>query len=121
MKLVLRKKTAEKTKARLIKRARIRKKVIGRPERLRVSVFKSLRGIYLQLIDDTKGHTLFALDTRHVKQKPTVEGAKVLGMEFGKKIVERGWRQVVFDRGGYPYHGKVKAIAEGIREAGVSI
>jgi large subunit ribosomal protein L18 len=121
MKLVFKKKSSEKLKSRLVKRARIRKKISGTPERLRLSVFKSNTGLYVQLIDDTKGHTLLSLSTSVLKLSGSIPSAKALGLEFGKQLLQKGSSSVVFDRGGYAYHGKIKAVAEGIREAGVNI
>ena len=121
MKLVLKKRSSDKVKSRLVKRARVRKKISGTPERLRLSVFKSNTAVYAQLIDDTKGHTLLALSTSALKLSGSAESAKVLGMEFGKKLLANGNATIVFDRGGYAYHGKIKAVAEGVREAGVNI
>jgi len=121
MKLILKKRSSAKTKARLVKRARVRKKIFGTPDRLRLSVFKSNRAVYAQLIDDTKGHTLLALSTAALKLNGSTESAKKLGIEFGKHLLEIGKDTIVFDRGGYAYHGKIKAVAEGVREAGVNI
>jgi len=121
MKLVLKKRSSEKLKSRLVKRARVRKKISGTPERLRLSVFKSNTGIYVQLIDDTAGHTLLALSTAALKLSGSTDSARKLGIEFGKKLIEKGSSTIVFDRGGYAYHGKIKAVAEGVREAGVNI
>jgi large subunit ribosomal protein L18 len=121
MKIVLKKRTSEKSKSRLVKRARVRKKIFGTPDRLRLSVFKSNTAVYAQLIDDTKGHTLLALSTAALKLNGSTDSAKKLGLEFGKRLLENGKGIIVFDRGGYAYHGKIKAVAEGVREAGVNI
>lgn len=121
MRIRRKKRTAAKVTARLVKRARIRKKVIGRAERPRLSVFRSNRAIYVQLIDDTQHKTILSLGTKHLNLKPTQEGARQLGLELGKKLMALGVKQVVFDRGGYLYHGRVKSLAEGVRETGVSI
>jgi large subunit ribosomal protein L18 len=121
MKLILKKKSSDKLKSRLVKRARTRKKISGTSKRLRLSVFKSNTSVYVQLIDDTKGHTLLSLSTVSLKLSGSVESAKKLGIEFGRRLLEKGNSTIVFDRGGYAYHGKIRAVAEGVREAGVNI
>ena len=103
---------------------RVRKKVFGTPERPRLVVYRSLKHIYAQIIDDTIGHTLVAassLDKEFPKGKrgSNVEGARIVGELIGKKAIEKGIKKVVFDRGGYKYHGRVKALAEGARAAGL--
>lgn len=108
----------------LIRRTRIKKgirrKISGTGEIPRISVFKSNRAIYAQLIDDLKGHTLTAASSRELgKENVTIEISKEVGKKFGEKAVAAGVEKVVFDRNGYPYHGKVKAFAEGAREAGL--
>jgi len=113
-----------KREKRLRRHKRVRKKVFGTPERPRLVVFRSLNHIYAQIIDDTIGHTLVSassLDPAFPKDKRggNVEGAKIVGELIGKRAVERGITKVVFDRGGYKYHGRVKALAEGAREAGL--
>lgn len=121
MKLSLKKRTSSKVKSRSVKRARVRKKVSGSPERPRLSVFKSNKGVYVQLIDDSKGHTVLSLSTSQLDLSGSTDSAKKLGLEFGKKLMSAGNAVVVFDRGGYAYHGKIKAVAEGVRESGVTI
>ena len=104
---------------------RIRKKVSGTQERLRLSVYRSLNHIYAQIIDDTKGSTLVAassLDSpiKEMEQhKGNVSAAKEVGGLLAKREQEKGIKKVVFDRGGYLYHGRVKALAEAAREAGL--
>ncbi len=103
---------------------RIRKKVVGTPARPRLCVYKSLRHIYAQLVDDSRGHTLVAASTldpeiRDRVKSPDVEAAKLVGQLLARRAVERGIREVVFDRSGYPYHGKVRALAEAAREGGL--
>ncbi|HIE47355.1 TPA: 50S ribosomal protein L18 [Candidatus Bipolaricaulota bacterium] len=103
---------------------RIRRKVVGTPERPRLCVYKSLRHIYAQLVDDSRGHTLVAASTldpeiRGQVKSPDVEAAKLVGQLLARRAVERGIREVVFDRSGYPYHGKVRALAEAAREGGL--
>jgi large subunit ribosomal protein L18 len=102
---------------------RIRKKLKGTPERPRLTVFRSVAHIYAQVIDDTKGVTLVAANTNE-KGGPDVPGGNVASArEIGKRVAERakeqGINKVVFDRGGYIYHGRVKALADAAREAGL--
>lgn len=121
MRLVSNKKTSKKVLSRLVKRARVRKKISGTDSRPRLSVFKSNTNVYVQLVDDLKGHTLCSLSTKDLKLSGTVDSAKKLGLEFGKIIIDKKVKTLVFDRGGYAYHGKIQAVAEGIRETGVTI
>jgi large subunit ribosomal protein L18 len=111
--------------ARMRKHARVRKKLSGTPERPRLNVFRSLTNIYAQIIDDSTGTTLVAassIDTA-IKAKLKFGGNKVAAKEVGKLIAEKasdkGIKLVVFDRGGYIYHGRVKELAEAAREAGL--
>ena len=106
--------------ARRRRHARVRAKVHGTTERPRLAVYRSNRSIYVQVIDDVKGHTLLAADSRTAGG----EGDKTMQAKaVGKLIAERakaaGIDTVVFDRGGYIYHGRVKAVAEGAREGGL--
>jgi large subunit ribosomal protein L18 len=103
---------------------RIRKKVMGTPERPRLNVYRSLNHIYVQLIDDLKGVTLAAASTADDRKGVRVTGGNVASAKMvGKKIAElakqQGVTKVVFDRGGYIYHGRVKAVADAAREAGL--
>ncbi|GBD22328.1 50S ribosomal protein L18 [bacterium HR28] len=105
---------------------RVRAKVFGTPERPRLNVFRSNKHIYAQIIDDTRGHTLVAASTleREVRERfpephPKVEEARVVGQVIGERALSKGITKVVFDRGGYKYHGRVKALAEGARAAGL--
>ena len=93
---------------------RIRAKMSGTSKKPRLCVFKSLKYIYGQLIDDEKGKTIIA-----VKGKSNISEAKKIGKMIAKKALEKKIEKVVFDRGGYKYHGRVKALAEGVREAGL--
>lgn len=107
--------------ARLVRHQRIRQTVIGTPDRPRLNVFRSARHTYAQVIDDSAGHTLAAAGTLELSDG---EYAKTdAAREVGKLVAERakanGVKQVVFDRGGYQYHGRVKALAEGAREEGL--
>ena len=104
---------------------RVRVRVHGTAQRPRLNVFRSLRHIYAQLVDDTVGHTLVSACTLDVglreeagKVKKT-EQAKLVGELLAKRALEKGVKQVVFDRGGYKYHGRVKALADGARSAGL--
>ncbi len=113
--------------ARLRRRARVRKRLSGTPERPRLNVFRSLSHIYAQVTDDTKGVTLAAASTldsdlRSANQlagKSKVDQAKLVGKLIAERAIEAGIREVVFDRGGYKYHGRVKALADASRKAGL--
>lgn len=112
-----------KTQRRQNIRYRIRRKVDGSTQIPRLSVFRSNSDIYVQLIDDTQGQTLAAASTKDkaiVAQKGTKsEKSKLVGEAIARKAVELGLKEVVFDRGGYLYHGRVKAVAEGARQGGL--
>ena len=104
---------------------RVRVQVRGTAERPRLNVFRSLRHIYAQLVDDTVGHTLASACTLdealrgEVEKLKKTEQAKLVGQMLAKRALEKGLKQVVFDRAGYRYHGRVKALAEGARSAGL--
>lgn len=104
---------------------RVRVQVHGTAERPRLNVFRSLRHIYAQLVDDTVGHTLASAGTLDAELRQGLgelkrtEQAKLVGQLLAKRALEKGVKQVVFDRGGYKYHGRVKALAEGARSAGL--
>lgn len=104
-------------------RYRIRKKVVGTSEKPRLSVFRSNTDIYVQMIDDDKAITLVAASSRDKDisaQKLTkVEKSKMVGLLIGRKALELGLKKCVFDRGGNLYHGRVKSVADGAREAGL--
>jgi large subunit ribosomal protein L18 len=116
-----------KTKARIRSHHRIRKIVNGTAERPRLSVFRSLKGMYVQAIDDEKGVTLSSASTLEKEfrdqGKPggNVEAAKAIGTTIAKRLLEKGVARAVFDRGGFLYHGRVKAVADAAREAGLEI
>ena len=112
-------KSQTKTESRLRRRIRIRAKVFGTPERPRLSVFKSNKFLYAQIIDDTQGVTLASANTKDMKGKTPRERAQEVGKELAKKAGEKKIENVVFDRGGYIYTGKIKAIADGAREGGL--
>jgi large subunit ribosomal protein L18 len=108
------------------RKARIRKRISGTPERPRLSVFRSARHIYAQVVDDTGGGTLAAASTLSPDLKGTLEAddktgaAKKVGALIAKMCLERKVEKVVFDRNGFLYHGRIKALAEAAREAGLS-
>ena len=110
-----------KPAARLRRRRRVRAKVTGTAARPRLSVFRSNRGIQAQLIDDVRGHTLAAVTWTEDELKPLgrMEQAKRAGEVLAERAKAAGVEECVFDRGGYRYHGKVKALAEGAREGGL--
>ncbi|HEY4362971.1 MAG TPA: 50S ribosomal protein L18 [Bryobacteraceae bacterium] len=100
---------------------RIRRRVTGTPERPRLAVFRSLKHIYAQVIDDVKGHTVVAASSaeENGKNGGNVTGAKQIGQLVAERAKDKGVKAVVFDRGGYLYHGRVKALAEAARAAGL--
>jgi large subunit ribosomal protein L18 len=116
------KKKTTRTRAKI----KIRKKISGTPERPRLSVYRSLDNIYAQIIDDTTGNTLVAFsslnkevmaDLKSVKGK--INKSKLIGSLLAKKALEKNIKSVVFDRSGFKYHGRVKALADGAREGGL--
>lgn len=107
-------------------KVRIRKTVFGTPERPRLTVYRSLHHIYAQIVDDTQGKTLLSAsskskDIQHELKavKSRMEVSKLVGAHAAKRALAMNIQQVVFDRNGYRYHGKVKALADGAREAGL--
>jgi len=118
---MIKKKSRNEIRLRIHKR--IRRKVRGTEERPRLAVFRSLNHIYAQVIDDRKGHTLAAASSLEksagVAGGGNVAGAKEVGKLIAQRAQEKGIKRVVFDRGGYLYHGRVKALAEAAREAGL--
>ena len=112
-------------KARLRRHRRVRAKISGTAERPRLNVFRSLGNIYVQVIDDVAGNTLVSASTvdrelrGQVEDKNKTEAAKMVGALVAQRAQALGIKQVVFDRGGYRYHGRVKALADGAREAGL--
>ncbi len=111
--------------ARLRRHLRVRKKVRGTEQRPRLCVYRSLTHIYAQVIDDDRGHTIVAASDVETnarsesKGKPKTDVAKLVGELIGKRAKEQGISSVVFDRGGYQFHGRVEALATGAREAGL--
>jgi large subunit ribosomal protein L18 len=113
---------AQKTLRRNRIRRSIRKRMKGTKEMPRLAVFRSNRDIYVQIIDDLAGHTLASASSRDKdasKKGNKSEVSKAVGAEIARRAVEAGITQVVFDRGGYLYHGRVKALADGAREGGL--
>ena len=114
-----------RAEARLKRHYRIRNKVNGTAQKPRLAVFRSNKHMYAQIIDDVAGNTIVAASTMEsdiaskVEFTSTVEAASAVGEAIAKKALEKGISEVVFDRGGYVYHGKVKALAEAAREAGL--
>ena len=98
---------------------RIRAKLSGTAERPRLNVYRSLNHIYAQVIDDQSGQTLVSASTIKLKTGGNVAAAKEIGKAVAEKAVEKGIKKVVFDRGGYLYHGRIKALADAAREAGL--
>jgi large subunit ribosomal protein L18 len=117
-----------KKQTRMKRKMRIRKKISGTSDRPRLTVFRSLKNIYAQIIDDTDGHTLVSASSIEKwdvegegkpKFESKVDEAKHIGQVIGKRSIEKGIQQVVFDRNGYLYHGRVKAVSDGARESGL--
>jgi len=111
--------------ARKRRHLRIRRKVTGTPKKPRLNVYRSLNEIYVQVIDDTKGHTLVSTSTidptlkKKFKGMTKKEKAKLVGQTIADRAKEKGIKSIVFDRGGYKYIGRVAALAEGARENGL--
>ncbi len=119
----IRRQTSEKQKIRFKRKKRIRSRIEGSAEMPRLAVFRSNKHLYVQLIDDQKGHTLVAASTgeEELKEKlgRTIGGAKTLGNLVAKRALAKKIVSVVFDRGGYLYHGRIKALADAAREGGL--
>jgi large subunit ribosomal protein L18 len=115
----------KKHELRIKRHARVRRKVAGTAERPRLAVFRSLHHIYAQVIDDSQGKTLAAASTvepdlrKSLKSGGNIDAAKAIGKLIGERARERGVEKVVFDRGGFMYHGRVQGLAEAAREAGL--
>ena len=118
-------KKRDRNEVRVIRHARVRKKISGTPEMPRLSVYRSNKHIQAQIIDDTKGVTLVAASTLDAALKGQLEdvdkkgAAKLVGKLLGERAVQAGIKNVVFDRGGYVYTGRVANVADGAREAGL--
>ncbi len=114
-----------KIEARDRRHNRVRKKVMGAPERPRLNVYKSLNHISVQIIDDFQGKTLVAASSNDkelkgkIKTGGNIEAAKTVGGLIAKRALDKGIKKIVFDRGGYLYHGRVKALADAAREGGL--
>ena len=114
-----------KKKARLKRKKRIRKHLVGTQQRPRLNVFRSSKHIYAQIIDDEHGNTLVAASSleKVVKEQPEFENkvaaAGFIGKLIGERAIKKGLKKVVFDRGGFLFHGRVKAVSDGAREAGL--
>jgi len=104
---------------RLKRKKRIRAKVSGTKSKPRLCVFRSLKGVYAQVVDDNSGRTLFSANLKEAKAKNNIEGAFEVGKIIAKKCKEGKISEAVFDRGGYKYHGKIKSLAEGARKGGL--
>ena len=118
-------KKVDKNAARKIRHARVRRKVFGTETRPRFNVFRSLNHIYVQVINDEAGHTLVSASTldpeirEKVANKTKKEAARMVGELAAKRALEKGIKQVVYDRGGYIYHGRIREVAAGARDAGL--
>ncbi len=119
-------KKIDKNQERLRRHTRVRKKISGTAETPRLSVYRSLNHIYVQVIDDVKGVTLCSASTMEkevkgeIKDKTKTEAAKLVGKKVAERALKKGVKAVVFDRGGYLYTGRVQAVADGAREAGLN-
>jgi large subunit ribosomal protein L18 len=113
--------TKTKQELRQARHARIRKRVRGTADKPRLSVFRSLKHISAQIIDDATGTTIVAASSleKDLSTKGNTEGAKAVGTALAKRAAEKGVKTVVFDRGGFRYHGRVASLADGAREAGL--
>ena len=116
---------AQKLTGRQRRKYRIRNKIAGSSGRPRLTVFRSARHIYAQIVDDSQGRTLVSASTAdadakgQVKSGSNIAAAKAVGQLVAKRAIEKGLGSVVFDRGGYIYHGRIKALADAAREAGL--
>mgnify|MGYP001092998877 FL=1 len=119
-------KMIDKNAERQRRHTRVRKKISGTAQTPRLNVYRSLNHIYVQLIDDTKGVTLCSASTMEkdvkaeIKDMTKTDAAKVVGKKAAEKALKQGIKEVVFDRGGYLYTGRVQAVADGAREAGLN-
>jgi len=117
--------SAQKENARKKRHIRVRKKVTGTPDRPRLNVFRSVKHIYVQLIDDYSRRTLVAASSidKELKGKMStggnIEAAKTVGQLVARRAADKGVKKIVFDRGGYLYHGRIKALADAAREGGL--
>jgi large subunit ribosomal protein L18 len=118
-------KDSDARRLRQVRHIRLRRKVSGTPQRPRLCVFRSLNHIYAQVIDDVAGRTLASASSLEPEMRPSTDGvpkaevSKLVGAAIARKAREAGATKVVFDRGGYTYHGRVKALADAAREGGL--
>ena len=114
-------KKADRKASREKRHLRVRKKVFGTTERPRLSVYRSEKNIYAQIIDDVNAVTVVAASSldKSIEKGSNKEAAKLVGELVAKRAIEKGITEVVFDRGGYVYHGRIQALADGAREAGL--
>lgn len=122
MRLNLKNKMSAKARLRLKKKVRIRKKIFGTSECPRLSVFRSARHIYAQVVDDSTGVTLAEASTRTAKISGSTgskDAAKAIGLELAKRAKDKNVTRVVFDRNGFQYHGRIQSLADGAREGGL--
>lgn len=123
--MIKHKNVAPRQRGRLQRHARVRKKIRGTPERPRLVVFRSLKYIYAQVIDDEKGHTIASASSLEpalrysLPKTDNIEAARAVGRLIAERAIDAGVRHVVFDRGGYKYHGRAKALADAAREGGL--
>jgi large subunit ribosomal protein L18 len=114
-----------KPEHRVRRHRRVRKKVMGTPDRPRLAVFRSSKHIYAQVIDDLSGRTIASASTLEAERRggptATVDAAKQVGQAVGERVKAAGITTVVFDRGGFKYHGRVAAVADGVRAAGLEL
>jgi len=114
-----------RNRSRIVRHKRLRSKVVGTADRPRMAVYKSLNNIYVQFIDDLAGHTLAAASTLEkdinegLESRTNIEAAARLGKAAAEKAKSKGITNVIFDRGGHKYHGRIKALADSAREAGL--
>ena len=118
-------KTKDRNHKRVRRHVRVRSKITGNPEKPRLSVYRSLTEIYSQIIDDSAGHTIVSASTIDLELRSKMKGlnktdqANLVGKQIAERAKKKGIKDVVFDRGGYQYIGRVKALAEGAREGGL--
>lgn len=114
-----------KESARIKRHGKFRKKISGTSERPRLVVHRSLKNIYVQVIDDTKAHTMVAFSTsdkdflKKLGKASKIQMSEKLGQHFASQLKEKGIQKIAFDRSGYQYHGRIKALAESLRQAGI--
>ena len=118
--------STKKELARIKRHGRFRKKIAGTVERPRMVVHRSLKNLYVQIVDDAKSHTLFSFSTAdktfskaNAGKATKVQQAEKLGKMFGPQLKEKGITKIAFDRSGYQYHGRIKALAESLRQFGI--